>query len=240
MRKKAQAEITEIISLVAISIALVFFFLFVLPKFVDTMFQMIALASAQVVSRDLAGLITISGAAPYKIDISYLQQAKYNVNIKDRIVSVDDKTAKVGVDPSPSPFENVNYFEIKKWTEVQQIKTGEKTCEGTALSCDSFDLNKNGCKNQLGCYWCGCEEWREGRGRVACHEDKPMSECSGTWWCGYEKSFQCGYSWVGCERTATPCKSLTPETCTSQKGCYVSEKFVSDIENKYEVDAYEK
>lgn len=237
MRKKAQAEITEIISLVAIGIALIFFFVVILPKFVDTMFQLIALASAQVVSRDLAGLITISGAAPGRITIFYQPQAKYNVGIADRIVSVelleglkDRATAKAGVDPSPPPFESVNYFEIRKWVEVQQIKTGEKACEGTALSCNSFDPTaKNGCKNQLGCSWCGCWVWTLYPLLGYC-KDVPIYDCL-----LYSPS-----EWRGCEGTATSCRSLTPETCTSQEGCYVSEKIVSHIEVKYEVEAYEK
>jgi len=128
MRKKAQAEITEIISLVAIGIALIFFFVFILPKFVSAMFQMIALQSAKVVSRDLAGFITISGAATDRITIFYQPQAKYNVGIADRVVIVealeglkDIATAKAGVDPRAS-FKSVNYFEIRKWIDVQQNK----------------------------------------------------------------------------------------------------------------------
>lgn len=129
MRKKAQAEITEIISLVAIGLALIFFFVVILPKFIGTMFQMMALNSAHAVSRDLAGFITISGAATDRITITHQPGFKYNVGIADRIVSVelleglkDNAVTKSGVDPFLNPIENVNYFEIRKWTENGQNK----------------------------------------------------------------------------------------------------------------------
>lgn len=69
------------------------------------------------------------------------------------------------------------------------------TCEGTALSCNSFDpTDKNGCKNQLGCSWCGCWVWTLYPLLGYC-KDVPIQDCL-----LYSPS-----EWRGCEGTATPC-----------------------------------
>ncbi|MDI6826649.1 MAG: hypothetical protein QMD36_05730 [Candidatus Aenigmarchaeota archaeon] len=85
---------------------------------------------------------------------------------------------------------------VAHWDDSSHISIDNSGAFYFASSCNQG--SREDCENN-GCGWCGCEEWKEGIGRVVCHKDKPMSECSGMWWCGYERSFQCGYRWVGCE-----------------------------------------
>ncbi|MDI6798883.1 MAG: hypothetical protein QMD12_02720 [Candidatus Aenigmarchaeota archaeon] len=198
--------------IVAIAATITLFFI-IFPRMIESMWKEIALYSPSVVSRELAGLITISGAAPHSISISYYpSNLPYNVKIKNRAVSVSlsekaegilEKTpamSTIPIDPEAS-FADVNYFETRKWPEVRQIKT-EETCEGTATPCRFLD--RKDCEKQQGCHWFsgGAKE--------------RIDECIGA---------------------AKPCSSFTPQTCTSQIGCYVSEKFVSVKEVKYGVEA---
>lgn len=133
---KGQASIVSIVGIVAIivifvSVAATIF----LPGMIADMYAEIALVSAEVVARDLAGFITISGAATDSITIYYIpsEQHKYDVAIGNRIVDVKLLTveygmkgqaiAKTAVDPAASR-ENVNSFTIKKWRENEQNKYG--------------------------------------------------------------------------------------------------------------------
>jgi hypothetical protein len=109
--------------------AIMVILIMMLPNLAEDLFKMIALASADVVSKDLAGLISISGAAPEKIVITYQTPSKeffYDVKIKDRIVDVkmigegkaviSNATARCAVDPEAS-FKNVQKFVIEKTME---------------------------------------------------------------------------------------------------------------------------
>jgi hypothetical protein len=128
--RKGQAEITEILSLVAIAVALIFFFVVILPKFMGSMFGMFALNSADAVSRDIAGLTTISGAATDRMTITYAPVSSYDVKILDRVVYVtlleglqDSATARMGVPATCDgncEFASVNSFEISKTTSGEQ------------------------------------------------------------------------------------------------------------------------
>jgi len=141
----------------------------------------------------------------------------YPNNLKENLAEVLLKTFNGYGSKLEDPVSIPKYTSVS--IEEKQIKTGEKTCEGTASSCNSFDpTDKNGCKNQAGCSWCGCWVWTLWPLLGYC-KDVPLPNCL-----LYSPS-----EWRGCEGTATPCKNLTPETCTSQKGCHVLEKFVSGI-----------
>jgi hypothetical protein len=74
-------------------------------------------------------------------------------------------------------------------------------CTGTALSCDSFDSNKNSCNNRAGCNWCGCGVFYEGIGPTNCYPDMSQADCHGCW----GKDIQHCYVWVACDGTATSC-----------------------------------
>jgi hypothetical protein len=87
---KGAEEVPGIIGMVLIAIVAAGL-LFLLIDFVfSNIIPLFAQGSAQVVSRDLAGLTTISGAAPYKITIHYAPTniILYNVSIDSRILTV--------------------------------------------------------------------------------------------------------------------------------------------------------
>jgi hypothetical protein len=111
--------------------------LYLLIEFVfSNMIPLFAPASVHVVSRDLAGLITISGISPYKITIKYSPEADilYNASIDSRIVTIytlqnnfrpatislgvsQFTTSKIAVDKLKTSFLNAKSFEIKKTTQ---------------------------------------------------------------------------------------------------------------------------
>jgi len=111
--------------------------LYLLIEFVfSNMIPLFASGSVQVVSRDLSGLITISGIAPYKITIDYSPTADilYNVSIDSRILTASTlennpkpmtissgvshyATAKTAIDNLKTSLVNAKSFEIKKTTQ---------------------------------------------------------------------------------------------------------------------------
>jgi hypothetical protein len=139
MRSKGDAAIGEVILLIGIALGLVFFAVMVLPKFINSMMGMLALNSADAMSRDLAGLITISGAATDRMTIDFNPKSTYDVTISERVVVVhvlegikDTAWEKAGLDstcPDSSQciFKSINDVKISKSLDEQKIK-----CEVTA------------------------------------------------------------------------------------------------------------
>jgi subtilisin family serine protease len=89
-------------------------------------------------------------------------------------------------------------FELVDWYRAYY---NTYTCSGTALSCNSFDpTDKNGCKNQMGCSWCGCWVWTFYPIIGYC-KDVSVTECP-----LYSPS-----EWRGCEGTPTSCTDRNQE-----------------------------
>lgn len=89
---KGQAEVTEVILIIAMIATTFFVVINILPMIMDDLGKMLALASGEVVARDISGLTTISGAAPYSIKIFYapeVEEISYNVEMRKRMVAVD-------------------------------------------------------------------------------------------------------------------------------------------------------
>jgi hypothetical protein len=87
---KGATEWMEVLTIICVS-ALVVMLAFMVPKMIEDMASLFALGSAEAVARDLAGLITISGAAFDDASISYVgadERIAYDVNITARLVSV--------------------------------------------------------------------------------------------------------------------------------------------------------
>jgi len=132
---KGQEE-PGIIGMVLIGI-LVVGLLYLLIEFVfANMVPLFSSGSVQIVSRDLAGLITIAGISPYKITIEYSPTADvlYNVSVDSRIVTVYSletnpkpmtissgvsqyATAKTAVDNIKTIIDSAKSFEIQKSTQ---------------------------------------------------------------------------------------------------------------------------
>jgi len=91
MKNKGQSEWMEIFMLVCVA-AVICIIIFALPGMMSSMASLFALGSAEAVSRDVAGLVTISGAAFEDATITYKGASEalvYNVLIKDKLVSID-------------------------------------------------------------------------------------------------------------------------------------------------------
>lgn len=91
MRNKGQSEWMEVFMLICVAVAICII-IFALPEMMSNMASLFALGSAEAVSRDIAGLVTISGAAFEDASITYKGAAEslvYNVLIEDKLVSVD-------------------------------------------------------------------------------------------------------------------------------------------------------
>lgn len=85
-----QAKISDaLFSVIGVAIFVYIMFIFISNQFEDLVKE-IALESAETVAKDVAGFVTISGAAPEEIKITYNPSTKfsYDVEIKNRIVMI--------------------------------------------------------------------------------------------------------------------------------------------------------
>jgi hypothetical protein len=83
---KAQAKIVDILGCILLVVVLLVF-LTSLPKIFSSFYNLLALHFPEVVSKDLAGLISISAGTPANITISYstpLEGASYDIILKNR------------------------------------------------------------------------------------------------------------------------------------------------------------
>lgn len=128
-----ESKVPDLIGLILLGI-LASGIIFLLINFVfANIIPLFAEGSTEVVSRDLADLITISGIAPYKITIDYqpTDNTVYNVSIDSRVLTLytlennpkpltlstgvsQYTNQKVAVGNSSTSLHNVNNFEITK------------------------------------------------------------------------------------------------------------------------------
>lgn len=106
MRSKGQLEWTEVFTLICVAAAILLIVL-MFPEMLTNMASLFAMGSAEAVSRDVAGLVTISGAAFDDASITYtgaVETVVYDVLIKDKLVSVESILLSSGgvVPPHPS------------------------------------------------------------------------------------------------------------------------------------------
>ena len=88
---KGLMSVADAITLLTIA-ALFVLLLAIIPKLFSDFFTQLAMSTSEVVARDLAGLITISAAAPKDITISYfgaMKKINYSVDLSQRVVKVD-------------------------------------------------------------------------------------------------------------------------------------------------------
>ncbi len=127
---KGQAQVTEILTTLGIAVLTVSL-IFIVPKLLNDFIKMMILAKAEIVARDIAGLITVSGAAPEEIIIHYetpSEDITYNVDIDGRVVNVEmlgeekiieKSSSRSGVDPDTS-LKDAKTFTILKIREGQK------------------------------------------------------------------------------------------------------------------------
>ncbi len=87
---KGASTVNEIILFIGMA-AITLSAIVAIPGWINDAARLFALTSAEIVTRDLAGLISISGAAPDKIIITYAiekEGVSYNVDLQDRVITV--------------------------------------------------------------------------------------------------------------------------------------------------------
>lgn len=124
---KGQEKISNTIIIVAMA-AVALFFISNFMNFMMDVQKLFALASAEVVSRDLAGLISVSGSEPEEITIFYggiSEEVSYDIKLENRKIEVkmlDEEKEVIGgpieegyaVDPPPRTIYDKRYFIIGK------------------------------------------------------------------------------------------------------------------------------
>jgi hypothetical protein len=124
-----------------LGIVLVIFLTFVtvaamLPKLLELIIQAISLTSGESVARQLSGLITISGAAPYKIEINHtIEKVKYDVDIQTRTILVKPKykvpyaEKSRGIEPFAIPLQDKSYKDVNSFTILKELVGGKSQYE---------------------------------------------------------------------------------------------------------------
>ena len=132
MNSKGQGKtVTYVLGLIVLSVFTFYFCTQILPKELAEIYSFVSQASSEAVSRNLAGAITISAAAPNEISIDYgiAGDFKYGARISDRLVNLKlltqvfgmqgDTQSKIAVDATCDQpvcdFQQVNSFNVKKW-----------------------------------------------------------------------------------------------------------------------------
>ncbi|MEM5843926.1 MAG: hypothetical protein QW841_01645 [Candidatus Aenigmatarchaeota archaeon] len=122
---KAQAKIVDMLTVLGLVVCFLIL-LMQIPKIYKDVFDMLALSSADVVSRDIAGLISISAAAPHKITLIYnttYKEVSYTVELKDRVATVtyilkgeaqDSVSSPYAIDNLNTKIENQKCFMVTK------------------------------------------------------------------------------------------------------------------------------
>ncbi|OGI15982.1 hypothetical protein A3K63_01365 [Candidatus Micrarchaeota archaeon RBG_16_49_10] len=127
--------ITDAISTIAVIIIFIVL-LFTVPKILAEIKDIIVSNSPKVMSRDLAGLATISAASPYTIEINYTnKEFSYDVEFSGRAVNVkysdpvstssEESTSPMAVEISQQ-FQGVNHITIKRASGNIEVAGYEK------------------------------------------------------------------------------------------------------------------
>jgi len=121
--KGSSEVVTDAIFIMGVLLFLIFLIQQIAPQLLN-LFNTAAVGSADFVAKEMAELITISGAAPYEIEISYNpSSAKYNVNIQKGILQT-------------------NLLKSAKETEKTSIAKIASNAEGSFSGVNNFYINK--------------------------------------------------------------------------------------------------
>jgi hypothetical protein len=84
--------VTEVLWIIGLTVLIFLIAFVVLPRFWKDIAQTAIFASPEVIVKDISGLITISGAAPHSIQISYDTNSKkysYNLDVNQRNITLE-------------------------------------------------------------------------------------------------------------------------------------------------------
>jgi hypothetical protein len=137
-RSKGFENVANVMGAVFITAIVIFLFYYIFPLFFGDMFKSIALSSAEIVTRDMAGFVSVSGVAPNEIRIKYNPSSStlYNVSIANRVVKVaissgklnnnEIASSKTAVDNLTQQINNDNSFVISKNIKASTDQNGNK------------------------------------------------------------------------------------------------------------------
>lgn len=124
--------VPETIWIIALSVLMFLIIFLVVPKFWKDIAMTAVLSSPDIVIKDIAGLVTISGAAPHDITINYkvyTDQYSYNLQVSGRNLTVEmlgeekiinkitaTASDEIPIDPEASIMDSTT-FTIQKTTE---------------------------------------------------------------------------------------------------------------------------
>jgi hypothetical protein len=119
--------IADTIGIFAVILAVFLFFFQIFPKILEMIVDFFSKTSADAVARQLAAFITVSGASPYKITITYMptKEITYGIYSSNRLLLVSPNyqvsyaekkfsAQPYGTPPDNFGFPNVNTFIITK------------------------------------------------------------------------------------------------------------------------------
>lgn len=123
---KAMIPVSDTLTFLAISMIFILIMARI-PSIFKEFFSVLSLSTSDVVAHDLAGLISMSAAAPDDITIEYhgrVKQINYTVELKDRNITVEmiidgepqerSVVNVFAVSDLQGKFENSKKFEVKK------------------------------------------------------------------------------------------------------------------------------
>lgn len=139
MKGTAEIEVLLTIGIIVATIALIFE-VFVI---VDTIISEFSAASAEVVSRDVASLITISASAPHDITIHYTTDRAYKLEFENRFLRSILQTTK----PCSELFPTVR-AEVKEAFCQALSKFGVSSLSGKRTG-STFTIQKTASKDGL-------------------------------------------------------------------------------------------
>ena len=119
---KGQAEVTEIFSILAIIVVLIALIPIIIPT-IQKAIEQFTLDSPDVVSKDLAALISISAVAPRDITIKYAINSEndYEIDIKDRLVTVSrERLDETEESSSPILVDVTGYFSQPRHFKIEK------------------------------------------------------------------------------------------------------------------------
>jgi len=126
-KAKGVESVTTVMGAIFIAAIVVFFFYYIFPLFFGDLFKSIALSSGEIVARDIAGFISVSGVAPNEIKIEYSPSSsvQYNVSVNQRVVEVNVANERANI------------------KEVASAKTAVDNLNANIILANIFDISKN-------------------------------------------------------------------------------------------------
>jgi hypothetical protein len=125
---KGQAKATDLFCIIMVILILGLFFTFIFPSFVDNIFNELAKSSAEVVGRQVSGLITLVASSlsdKTKLSTKFSEDIKYSLTIEQRAMTIiphfkagfaekTSSTVLLGIELGKHSFDEISGLAITK------------------------------------------------------------------------------------------------------------------------------